>query len=89
MRTAKPSAAKHPHTIPPEDRLMTVTELADLIGCSERTVYRQADIGNLPAPLKIGRLIRWQARCITSWIEAGCPKQGTRAAVGSTQRNRK
>jgi excisionase family DNA binding protein len=57
---------------------MSVTELAELIGCSERTVYRQADIGNLPAPLKIGRLIRWQARCITHWIEAGCPKQRVR-----------
>jgi predicted DNA-binding transcriptional regulator AlpA len=59
--------------------LLDVGAVADLLGCSPRHVYRLADRGAMPRPVKFGRLIRW--RCSTGdpmtglqdWIDAGCP----------------
>jgi excisionase family DNA binding protein len=54
--------------------LLTVKQVATRINCSERTVYRLADSGEMPRPLKIGWLVRWRVSDIEKWIEAGCAK---------------
>jgi len=55
--------------------LLTVKQVATRINCSQRTVYRLADSGDMPRPLKIGGwLVRWRASDIDKWIEAGCAK---------------
>ncbi len=52
--------------------LLDVRAVAALLDCSARHVYRLADAGRMPAPLKLGALIRWRADEIRDWIENGC-----------------
>lgn len=55
--------------------LLTVQEVARLLGCSTRTVYRLADSGRMPKPVKLGALVRWPREIIERWIASGCPNQ--------------
>ena len=57
-------------TLPP---LLDVGTVAALCGCSARHIYRLADCGKIPRPLKIGALVRWRKDDIRLWIDAGCP----------------
>jgi len=54
-------------------QLLSIFELANLLDVSTGTVRRWWATGILPAPLKIGRSIRWRNSSIMAWIEAGCP----------------
>jgi excisionase family DNA binding protein len=54
-------------------RLLTVKEVAWLLDCSPRSVYRLADAGRMPSPVRVGRLVRWRWGEIESWIKADCP----------------
>jgi len=53
--------------------LLTVHEVAGLLHCSARTVYRLADGGRMPRPVRLGALVRWHRATINEWIDAGCP----------------
>jgi excisionase family DNA binding protein len=53
----------------------SAAELADALGCSERHIRRLADSRQLPAGVRIGRLVRWPRKIIDVWIADGCPKQ--------------
>jgi excisionase family DNA binding protein len=63
-------------TAPPEPAatpaLLDVRAVAKLLGCSTRHVYRLSDGGQMPAPLKLGALVRWRRQAIEDWIAAGC-----------------
>ncbi len=52
--------------------LLDVREVAALLRCSSRTVYRLSDGGILPRPRKLGALVRWSAAEIENWIADGC-----------------
>jgi excisionase family DNA binding protein len=54
--------------------LLTIQELAGLLNCSKRTVYRLNDAGHLPRPVRLGTLLRWSRATIETWIAEGCPK---------------
>lgn len=54
-------------------KLLDVQAVADLLDCSARHVYRLSDAGRMPAPVKLGSLVRWSAAAIQEWIAAGCP----------------
>lgn len=54
-------------------KLLDVRAVAEMLGCSGRTIYRLADAGRMPAPLKLGALVRWSAVAIREWIDQGCP----------------
>jgi predicted DNA-binding transcriptional regulator AlpA len=54
------------------DRMLKVDDIAAMLNCSTRSVYRLRDGGQLPASIKIGSLVRWQESAIRSWIAAGC-----------------
>lgn len=56
-----------------EALLLDVRAVAALLGCSTRHVYRLADAGRMPAPVKLGALVRWSAAEIAAWIGEGCP----------------
>ena len=53
--------------------LLDVQAVAALLGCSSRHVYRLADAGKMPKPLKLGALVRWRRTELISWLDAGCP----------------
>jgi len=53
--------------------MLKVEEVADILKCSARTVYRLADAGKMPPPCRLGAMVRWSAAAIDAWIAAGCP----------------
>ena len=55
-------------------RMLTAGEIAELLNCGTRTVWRWADSDILPPAVRIGRLVRWDAATIERWIEDGCPR---------------
>jgi excisionase family DNA binding protein len=62
-------------TIPPpvEAALLDVRAVAALLDCSPRHIYRLADAGRMPPPVRIGALVRWRRTDLDSWLAAGCP----------------
>lgn len=54
--------------------MLTVHDVARVLNCSTRTVYRLTDSGRMPRPIKLGVLVRWPREVVESWIERGCPK---------------
>ena len=58
--------------------LLDARAVARLLDCSPRTVYRLADSGRIPAPVRLGGLVRWSRRGLEGWIEEGCPRCGGR-----------
>jgi predicted DNA-binding transcriptional regulator AlpA len=64
--------------LPPElaalPGLIDVRAEARLLGCSTRHVFRMSDGGAMPAPIKLGALVRWSLQAIQQWIDAGCPR---------------
>ncbi len=53
--------------------MLTVHDVARMLNCSARTVYRLTDTGRMPKPVKLGALIRWPRETVTHWIAADCP----------------
>jgi len=53
--------------------LLDVQAAASLLACSSRHIYRMADAGRMPRPLRLGALVRWRRADIDAWLEAGCP----------------
>ena len=53
--------------------LVDVETVARVLGCSTRTVYRLADSGKMPRPVKLGQLVRWPRTELERWIADGCP----------------
>jgi excisionase family DNA binding protein len=61
-----------PHsTAPASGGVYTAKELAGLLGCSVRHVWRMCGTGQLPAPVRIGRLVRWSKQVIEGWLATG------------------
>lgn len=62
--------------------MLNVGDVAKLLRCSSRTVYRLADSGRMPRPVKLGALVRWPKAAIDAWIADGCPNcRAARKAV--------
>jgi excisionase family DNA binding protein len=53
--------------------LMAVDDVAAMLNCSTRTVWRFSDAGKMPRPLRIGGIRRWRKKDVESWLDAGCP----------------
>lgn len=56
----------------PSAALLDVRGVALLCGCSPRHVYRLADGGKMPAPVRLGSLVRWHRASIDTWLADGC-----------------
>ena len=55
-----------------EKLTMTIGEVAEGLEVSARSVRRMWYAGEMPAPVKLGALIRWRRADIQSWL-AGLP----------------
>ena len=53
--------------------MLNVGDVAEMLRCSGRTVYRLADSGRMPRPVKLGALVRWNRAAVEAWITEGCP----------------
>jgi excisionase family DNA binding protein len=58
---------------PSVSAMLDVRAVAVLLGCSPRHVYRLSDTGRIPAPTRLGGLVRWNRAAVEAWIDAGCP----------------
>ncbi len=54
-------------------KLIDVETVARMLDISTRTVYRLADSGKMPRPVKLGQLVRWPRAELEKWIAGGCP----------------
>lgn len=55
--------------------LVTIRTVAAMLGeCSVRHVRRLADSGRMPAPIKLGALLRFRRVDVEQWVTAGCPR---------------
>lgn len=61
--------------------LVNVQEVAEMLCCSTRHVYRLSDGGRMPRPFKLGSLVRWSRAVVEAWIIDGCRscRKGVRA----------
>ena len=62
----------------PERVLITVDELADMLGLSARTIWRMLSGGNMVEPVRIGKNVRWRLYEVRQWIDDGCPRVNRR-----------
>ncbi len=60
--------------------LIDVNDVAAMLKCSARHVWRLADAGKMPRPYKVGALCRWNRTAIERWVADGCPRCRTGAA---------
>jgi excisionase family DNA binding protein len=54
-------------------RLLDVDAVAEMLGVSARHVFRLADGGRMPRPIKLGGSVRWDREAIENWISESCP----------------
>lgn len=61
---------------PPEnlELLISSRQAAKLLKISERTLWRMQNEKEIPAPVRIGRAVRWDVETLKMWVSAGCPK---------------
>ena len=52
--------------------LLTVDEVAALLGISVRSVWRLVSSGKMPRPVKLSRSCRWKKAEIIEWVDRGC-----------------
>ena len=51
-----------------EKMLLNVRDVSQLLGLSERTIWKLSQCGELPAPVHIGRSVRWCKATLEEFI---------------------
>ena len=52
------------------NKLLTVAQLAELLGMAQQTIYnRHSDGGSLPPCVKLGRALRFPEDGVAAWIQ--------------------
>ncbi len=57
---------------PAEQELLTTHELARMLGVTTRRVWLLRGTGDLPAPIRLGPLVRWRRAAVERWLSE-CP----------------
>ncbi|MEI7767724.1 MAG: helix-turn-helix domain-containing protein [Phycisphaerae bacterium] len=53
-----------------ENQLLTITDVSILLQRSRRALYTDIALGRIPAPVRIGRAIRWRREDVMRAIDA-------------------
>ena len=53
--------------------LLTATEVAQLVGLSDKQIHRLNDRGDIPRPVRVGGSVRWRTSELEDWVDSGCP----------------
>ncbi len=48
--------------------VVTARQLAIMLQVSKRTLFRMRSAGRLPAPLRVGGVVRWRLQDVQNWI---------------------
>lgn len=62
--------------------MLNVKQVAVLLNCSQRHVFRLAQAGSIPKPRKLGTLVRWSRSELEKWIAEGCPTMANQSGDG-------
>jgi excisionase family DNA binding protein len=54
--------------------LYRVDDVAQLLQCSTRNIWKLSDAGAMPELVRVGRLVRWRVKDIDTWISSGCAR---------------
>ena len=60
-------------SLPDGPLLLTAEETAALLGISRSALYRMDARGDIPRPVRIGRMTRWSRLEVIRWVERRCP----------------
>jgi len=69
--------------MPTLESLLTVPQVARLIGLAPRTLWRMIPEGRTPETVRVGRHVLFKALEVTQWVEAGC--HGRRSSANSVK----
>lgn len=56
-----------------DKELLTVKDVAAMLSVSQRQVWKLHASGRIPAPVRLGRSVRWAKNGIARWLELQCP----------------
>ena len=56
-------------------QLLTVSDLTDRLKVTRMTIHNRVQTGKFPAPVRIGRSVRWRADEISAWLESESEKR--------------
>jgi excisionase family DNA binding protein len=65
--------AAHPALTSVAPAVYSVPDLAKLLQCSERHIWRQIDMGKIPGVIRFGRLVRLSRKLVDEWLASGRP----------------
>lgn len=57
-----------------EPLLISVRDVATMLGISVRSVWRLQNTGQIVAPIRVGGAVRWRRDEVRRWIDEGCPR---------------
>jgi len=66
--------------------LIDIEALAILLNISRRTVSKLVSEQSIPAPIRFGKLNRWNLKDIITWVDSGCQRVGSSWPSGRRQR---
>lgn len=73
MQLDKQPARPRRPSLPPaivSEHLLSPRELGDILSKSLNAIHHMRQRGMLPAPIKLGRSLRWRASDINAWLAA-------------------
>jgi excisionase family DNA binding protein len=73
LERLRDTAATLPAPPPTAPATYTVADLARLTQCSERHIWRLADLDLIPGKLRLGRLVRFHKPTVDAWLASGAP----------------
>jgi excisionase family DNA binding protein len=53
--------------------MLDVADVAEMLHCSRRHIYRLSDSGRMPPPIRLGALVRLYRDMLMRLIVDGCP----------------
>ena len=69
-----------------DPKLLTAGDLAKRLRVSLRQVRKLHSEALVPAPVRLGRSVRWRGSEVGKWIAAGCPSRETWETMQNGQR---
>jgi excisionase family DNA binding protein len=63
--------------------LIDASMLAEKLNVHEVTIRKWQVNGKIPAPVRIGRAVKWRLTEIDAWIKAGCPPRAKWEAMNA------
>ena len=58
--------------------LLTTSDMCAVLRIGSRTLRRMCLRGDVPKPLHVGRLLRWDSDAVQEWLASGAPRRRVR-----------